>query len=94
MLFRSRGWEENILDFESTGGETVISVWGRGNGSGRWESFTNFRLTRISTKQTSIGSVEAADNSENTIIYDLFGRRVENPTPGFYIVNGKKTVIR
>lgn len=89
-----RGWEENILDFESTGGETVISVWGRGNGSGRWESFTNFRLTRISTKQTSIGSVEAADNSEHTIIYDLFGRRVENPTPGFYIVNGKKTVIR
>ena len=30
----------------------------------------------------------------STIIYDLQGRRVENPARGVYIVNGKKVVIR
>jgi hypothetical protein len=39
------------------------------------------------------------DNSEFTIqnsefIYDLMGRRVENPAKGVYIVNGKKVVIK
>ena len=27
-------------------------------------------------------------------IYDLQGRKVENPTKGLYIVNGKKVVIK
>jgi hypothetical protein len=30
----------------------------------------------------------------STEIYDLMGRRVENPTQGIYIVNGKKVVIK
>ena len=39
------------------------------------------------------------DNSEfiiknSELIYDLQGRRVENPTKGIYIVNGKRVVIR
>jgi hypothetical protein len=39
------------------------------------------------------------EHSESTIqnsesIYDLQGRRVANPTKGFYIVNGKKVVIK
>ena len=34
-------------------------------------------------------------NTQNSaIIYDLQGRRVENPTKGIYIVNGKRVVIR
>ncbi len=33
-------------------------------------------------------------NSQFTIIYDLLGRRVENPSKGIYIVNGKKVVIK
>ena len=39
------------------------------------------------------------DNSElktqnSELIFDLQGRRVENPTKGVYIVNGKKTIIK
>ena len=37
------------------------------------------------------------DNVEminDNVIYDLSGRRVENPTKGIYIINGKKVVIR
>ena len=33
-------------------------------------------------------------NSQFTIIYDLLGRPVANPTKGIYIVNGKKVVIK
>ena len=28
------------------------------------------------------------------VIYDLSGRRVENPTPGIYIRDGKKFIVR
>lgn len=41
---------------------------------------------------TAITAVEAAMNAGKTI-YDLSGRRVENPTNGLYIVNGKKVFI-
>lgn len=33
-------------------------------------------------------------NHKSEIIYDLQGRRVEHPTKGMYIVNGKKTLIK
>ena len=42
---------------------------------------------------TSIGGV-AADGNQYKIVYDLCGRRVDNPKAGIYIVNGKKTVVR
>jgi hypothetical protein len=31
---------------------------------------------------------------ETTLIYDLMGRRVENPGKGIYIINGVKRVIK
>ena len=45
---------------------------------------------------TGIQNVSVENNSlENATIYDLNGRRVENPTKkGIYIVNGKKVVIK
>lgn len=33
-------------------------------------------------------------NVNNGILYDLLGRRVENPSPGIYIRNGKKILIK
>ena len=42
---------------------------------------------------TSIESVSVNENFENGEVYDLQGRRVENPTKGLYIVNGKKVFI-
>ncbi len=42
--------------------------------------------------------VDAIDviNAQNTVknVYDLSGRRVENPTNGLYIVNGKKVLVK
>ncbi|MDY6297325.1 MAG: hypothetical protein SPL50_03425 [Alloprevotella sp.] len=41
---------------------------------------------------TAISAIEAAMNAGKAI-YDLSGRRVENPVSGLYIVNGKKVFI-
>ena len=43
---------------------------------------------------TGIENVAADAAEKETVVYDLFGRRVDNPSNGIYIVNGKKTVIR
>ncbi len=42
---------------------------------------------------TDIDEVEP-QTTDATIIYDLSGRRVENPGKGIYIVNGKKVVLK
>ena len=39
-------------------------------------------------------SVEEIETVEETVVYDLSGRRVENPTKGMYIVNGKKVLVK
>jgi hypothetical protein len=33
-------------------------------------------------------------NYENDVVYDLYGRRVANPTHGIYIINGRKVVVK
>ena len=42
---------------------------------------------------TTTGIVEI-EKSATTTYYDLQGRKVESPTTGIYIINGKKTVIK
>lgn len=43
-------------------------------------------------KTSGIGQIEA--ETEGDVIYDINGRRVQNPGNGLYIVNGKKVMIR
>ena len=44
---------------------------------------------------TGIETIEdTKQNTEDGVYYDLQGRRVENPTRGVYIVNGKKVIIK
>ena len=44
---------------------------------------------------TEIENVETTDNGQQTtVIFDLAGRRVENPTKGIYIVGGKKMIFK
>ena len=51
-------------------------------------TFEDGSTTGIETVETSKGNIE------DGVYYDLQGRRVENPTRGIYIVNGKKVVIK
>ncbi len=50
----------------------------------------------LNGETTKIGTIKADGtiDMENTVIYDLNGRRVKNPTKGIYIVNGKKVIIK
>ena len=43
---------------------------------------------------TDIADAELTIDKSQLIIYDMQGRRVENPTKGMYIVNGKKVVVK
>ena len=42
--------------------------------------------------ETSIESIEGAENAANAVIYDLSGRRVQKAQKGLYIVNGVKVI--
>lgn len=58
----------------------------------------NAAVTLVTVPQDHISTgieAVAADAAEgDNVVYDLYGRRVENPSNGIYIVNGKKVVIR
>lgn len=43
---------------------------------------------------TGISEVRGANDEFGSVFYDLSGRRVDNPTKGVYIVNGRKVVIK
>ena len=43
---------------------------------------------------TGIEMPTAEDVNADAVFYDLQGRRVQNPTKGLYIVNGKKVIIK
>ena len=53
----------------------------------------SLRITRNDGSTTEFDPSQV-EGMETPIYYDLQGRRVENPTSGVYIVNGKKVVIR
>ncbi len=59
-----------------------------------WKTFKEIvALTDSDPKPTGINMIEASNN-EKGVIYDFHGRRVEQPTKGLYIKNGKKYVVR
>ena len=53
---------------------------------------SNF-VVQIASTTTGIENI-AIENEDNTTVYDLSGRRVQNPSRGIYIVNGKKVYIK
>ena len=50
-----------------------------------------FSFDNEATALTPVNSEKRMVNSE---IYDLQGRRVENPTKGLYIKDGRKVIIK
>jgi hypothetical protein len=59
-----------------------------------WKKFKEIvALTDSDPKPAGIMAIEKSNNN-NVIIYDLNGRRVEQPSDGLYIKNGKKYVFQ
>ena len=49
---------------------------------------------RLNGESTGISTIQNDERDLDGIIYNLRGQRVENPTKGLYIINGKKVVIK
>lgn len=49
---------------------------------------------RLVGESTGISTIQNDERDLDGIIYNLRGQRVENPTKGLYIINGKKVVIK
>lgn len=59
-----------------------------------WNIFREIvALTDSDPKPSGVNDVEVSD-VDNGIIYDLNGRRVEHPTKGLYLKNGKKYIVK
>ena len=43
---------------------------------------------------TGIRSIDNGQQTNDNVYYDLSGRRIEKPTKGLYIVNGKKVILK
>ena len=52
------------------------------------------RAAFLDGETTKIGVISANGEMEVGEFYNLRGQRVQNPTKGLYIVNGKKVVIK
>ena len=87
-----------VTDIELAAGDALrLGACSTGDGSSTkgWFQADDFRLYYWGKKQssdTSVGQL-TIDKSQLTI-YDLTGRRVENPAKGIYIVGDKKVVFK
>ena len=81
--------DSGTLIITSTG---LFDAWS--SGIGYAAGYSNLFRISISDYPTSIKEVGVDVKTEDDSIYDLSGRRVQNPKTGFYIVNGVKKVIK
>ena len=87
-----------VTDIELAAGDALrLGACSTGDGSSTkgWFQADDFRLYYWGKKQspdTSVGQL-TIDKSQLTI-YDLTGRRIENPAKGIYIVGDKKVVFK
>lgn len=93
------GWYDNNVLIKTTTASTLkLGIKGTTMGESFWTVFDNFRLYFYGdyTTDAIITGVEDIATSLPTEdkIYDLSGRRVERPTRGLYIVNGKKVLFK
>jgi hypothetical protein len=89
-----RGWYESFVDFTvSEESPLTITVKAGATPAWQWYSFTNLRLYSI-PDNSGIEAVRADNTVADTRYYDLYGRRVANPTPGIYVANGRKVVVK
>ena len=52
------------------------------------------RLSIFEDETTALKLVNSEKSIVNSVVYDLQGRKISNPSKGLYIVNGKKQVIK
>ena len=80
----------------TTDGSIIIMAAGTfdawSNSVGLSDNYSN--LFRIDIVEDGTGIADVTIEDDNNAIYDLQGRKVQQPGKGIYIVNGKKIMIR
>ena len=85
---RSNGTTDGAIIIMAAG---TFDAWGNSEGySGNYSNL--FRIDVIDS-ETGIGEIKG-ENGKVNAIYDLQGRKVDSPTKGIYIINGKKALIK
>ena len=64
------------------------------NSAGYAANYSNLYRISATEVETGIDEAEAENGKVKTGIYDLQGRKVENPTKGIYVVDGKKVLVK
>ena len=72
-----------------------LNIYKGTNNLGCFYGLTGITLRGVDTEMPETGVDERTEYREqSTAIYDLTGRKVENPTKGIYIIDSKKTLIK
>ena len=85
-------YQSEVYTYVGKDGTLTLTLCKPSHVGDNWVLFNNFTLTRYAEGGTGVGQW-TMDNSQLTI-YDLMGRKVENPAKGIYIINGRKVVIK
>ena len=88
-----------VTDIELAAGDALrLGACSTGDGSSTkgWFQADDFRLYYWGKKQNGATKIEMpiTNGQQPTAIYDLTGRRIENPAKGIYIVGDKKVVFK
>ena len=83
---------ENIFSSDAYNNACLYVPEGRKFAYEKTSPWSNFYIVEMDF--TGIDDIEGEDVNARAVIYDLRGRRVDNPTKGMYIINGKKVLIK
>ena len=95
-LYFNAGLYPNSLTFEVAEGEDVtLGVKKSVAVSYDWTFFDNFKLTYLGKKTNGTDGIHTVKNDVSHAIYDIQGNRLKViSSPGIYIINGRKVLVR
>lgn len=93
----SDGFDSVWLNTNTGGGEANANSTSGNIGTYKIDDFgygNAWYLRPVSSEVTGINSAVNSDSNADKAIYDLSGRRVQKVTKGFYIIGGKKVLVK
>ena len=87
-------YQNEVYTYVGEDGTLTLTICKPSHVGDNWVLFNNFTLTRYAEGDATGIDMTTDNRQQTTVIYDLTGRKVENPAKGIYIVNGKKVVLK
>lgn len=97
--FEAGHYDNSVMLTTTTAGTMKLGIRSGSQATDYWSIFSNFRLYfygdyTIDEVVTPVEAVRDLTAQDNGSIYDLTGRRIDKPTRGIYIRNGRKVVVK